>query len=417
MKKLLPLLLLLPLLAIGCTSTGDAFLLKTLDPADKADALVTAGIDEYQVRIVHNEELDQIPRIREYFTTALGFDPTNARAQQYLTLVDNYKKEKLSTNVKAAAKIFAKPKRTDDDNYALYVSLQTAARLDPADTNVKKMLGDTAPDRTKLVGSYLTKAKGALSGVDDKTPDDVRVKQYTLAFQSVNMAVDVDPKNTDAQTQLTTVKAELAKAVARRVTTIQGLIAVGKFVDARTQVTALSDLNRKLDNSFATDVKAASYNLNYTWGKTLYDQKDYATAQVKVEAALTVKYTAEAAALRKQIAELQAKAAASVSFEVSLKEIDRLMGAGELLAAYRKLDTMDKATTDDAKQQMLDDRRGKIMDSLKDLYDRGVQAYRDEDFKTAIDLLQTVVGIKMDYEQAGDYLDKARQKQKLLDQL
>jgi hypothetical protein len=45
-----------------------------------------------------------------------------------------------------------------------------------------------------------------------------------------------------------------------------------------------------------------------------------------------------------------------------------------------------------------------------------VQAYRDEDFKAAIDLLQTVVGIQVDYEQAGDYLDKARSKQKLLEQ-
>jgi hypothetical protein len=53
---------------------------------------------------------------------------------------------------------------------------------------------------------------------------------------------------------------------------------------------------------------------------------------------------------------------------------------------------------------------------LKDLYDRGVQSYRDEDFKTAIELLQTVVGVQVDYEQAGDYLDKAKSKQKLLDQ-
>ena len=46
-----------------------------------------------------------------------------------------------------------------------------------------------------------------------------------------------------------------------------------------------------------------------------------------------------------------------------------------------------------------------------------MQAYRDEDFKTAIELLQTVVGVQVDYEQAGDYLDKARSKQKVLDQL
>jgi hypothetical protein len=66
--------------------------------------------------------------------------------------------------------------------------------------------------------------------------------------------------------------------------------------------------------------------------------------------------------------------------------------------------------------QQLDDRNEKIIESLKDLYDKGVDAYRSEDFKTAIDLLQTVVAIQVDYEQASDYLDKARSKQKLLDQ-
>ena len=46
-----------------------------------------------------------------------------------------------------------------------------------------------------------------------------------------------------------------------------------------------------------------------------------------------------------------------------------------------------------------------------------MQAYQDEDFKTAIEALRTVVGVQVDYAQAGDYLEKARSKQKVLDQL
>jgi hypothetical protein len=417
MKKLLPFLLLIPLLAIGCASTGDQFLVKTLNGQDKADALVSAGIDEYQLHLVRNQEYDQIPRIKEYFSVALSFDPTNTQAQQYLSLVANYTKTRLQANVKAAAKLIAKAKRTDDDNYALFVSLQTAARIDPAAASVQKMLSDTAADRAKLVSAYLAKAKAALSTVDDKTTDAVREKQYTEAFQNANKAVDIDPKNAGAMSQLSAIKVELAKAVSRKVTAIQKLVAAGQFAQAKTQVTALSDLNRKLDNSYSQDVKTTSYSLNYSWAKALYDQKDYGTAGVKVDAALAVTNTTEALALKRKIADLQAKAAASVTFEASLQEIDRLLGSNELLAAYRKLDSLDRTITDDAKQQTLDDRRQKIMAGLKDIYDQGVQAYRDEDFKTAIDLLQTVVGIQMDYEQAGDYLDKARSKQKLLDQL
>ena len=120
------------------------------------------------------------------------------------------------------------------------------------------MLGDTSQDRAKLVDSYLAKSKAALAKVNDKTTDAAREKQYTEAFQNANKAVDVDPRNTAAQGMLTSTKEELAKIGRRRVAAIQKLIAAGKFADARTQLTALNDLNRKLDNSFDADVKKAS---------------------------------------------------------------------------------------------------------------------------------------------------------------
>jgi hypothetical protein len=164
-------------------------------------------------------------------------------------------------------------------------------------------------------------------------------------------------------------------------------------------------------------VRTASYSLNYSWAKSLYAQKDYNTADVRVDAALAVKRTDEAAALKKQIAAVKAKVDAGVSFDASLQEVDRLIAADELVSADRKIDSLARVTTDQAKVASLDDRRQTITDKLKDVYDRGVQAYRDEDFKEAIDLLKTVVGIQVDYEQASDYLDKAKSKQKVLDQL
>ena len=80
------------------------------------------------------------------------------------------------------------------------------------------------------------------------------------------------------------------------------------------------------------------------------------------------------------------------------------------------MNSLAKVTKDPVNMQQLDSRNEQILSNLKDLYDKGVDAYRNEDFKTAIDLLQTVVAIQVDYEQASDYLDKARSKQKLLEQ-
>jgi hypothetical protein len=410
------LLLLLALLLSSCVSNDAMFLVQNLDDQSKSLALTQAGIEEYQLHVVRLQEFDQIPRIKDYFNVALRYDPSNTQAQQYLSIVDNYKNQRLVAKVKEAAKVYAKPKRTDDDNYALFVSLQTAVRIDPTNKDVRKMLADTSQDRSKLIDSYLAKAKAAVEKLDDKSTDAVKEKQYAEAFQNANKAFDIDPKSPAAQGQVSAAKAELAKSVRRRVTAIQKLIGAGNFADARTQVSALNDLNRKLDNSFVKDVTNVSYALNYSWAKKLVDQKDYATAGVKVDAALAVTRTDEAAALKRRITDLRNKADAGASFEAALQDIDRLIGDGELVAAHRKIDAVQNTMTALDKLQMLDERDAKILASLKDVYDRGVLAYRDENFKDAIDLLQTVVGIQVDYEQASDYLDKARSKQKLLDQ-
>jgi hypothetical protein len=417
MKKALFLVMLIPLVVLGCTSTGDTFLVKNLDDQGKAAALTAAGIDEYQIHLVNRQEFDQIPRIKEYFTTALGFDPGNTQAQQYLVLIDNFKNQKLKTNIASATKALAKPKRTDDDNYTLFVSLQTAYRIDSANTAVQKMLSDTAQDRAKLIDSYLAKAKTSLAAIDDKTPDAAREKQYGEAYPNVSKALAMDPANTAARGQMSIIKTEVGKLVEKRVAAYQKLIAISKFVDARTQVTALNDLNRKTGNSYDAEVRGASYALNFTWAKALFAQKDYANADARNDAALSATRTADAIALKRQLAEIRGKADTAASFDAAIKDIDQLTTSGQLVAAQRKIDALARTTTDQAKQAALDEKSQIILGKIKDVYAQGVDAYRNEDYKNAIDLLQTVVGVKVDYEQAGDYLDKARAKQKVIDSL
>ncbi len=417
MSKYLLFLVVIPFLVFSCTSANDAFLIKALDDQSKAQALTNEGIQEYDLHLTHRQEFDMIPRIRQYFSVALAFDPGNTQAQQYLTLIDNYKSQKLQSNLNSATKTLAKAKRTDDDNYTLFVSLQTAARVDPGDPNVKKMLGDTSQDRSRLVDTYLARSKAALAAVGDKTTDAAREKAYIDALSFSKKALDVDPKSGAAQDRVNAVKVDLVKIVAARTDGISKLLAASKFAEARTQVTALNNLNRRTGNSFDVDVRNASYSLNYSWAKSLFAQKDYATADVRVDAALAVQRSEEASALKRQIAAVKTKADASVSFDATLEDIDRLIASDELVSAHRRIDTLAKATTDQSKLASLDDRRQTITGKLKDVYDRGVQAYQDEDFKTAIELLQSVVGVQVDYEQAGDYLDKARSKQKVLDQL
>jgi hypothetical protein len=417
MSKYLLFLVVVPFLVFSCTSANDAFLIKALDDQSKAQALTNEGIQEFDLRLTHRQEFDKIPQIRQFFSVALAFDPGNTQAQQYLTLIDNYKTQKLQSNLNSATKTLAKAKRTDDDNYTLFVSLQTAARVDPGDPNVKKMLGDTSQDRSRLVDTYLARSKAALTSVNDKTTDAAREKASIDALAFAKKALDVDPNNGAAQAQVTAVKGDLVKIVAAHAAAIQKLIAASKFSDARTQVAGLNDLNRRTGNSFDVDVRNASYSLNYSWAKSLFAQKDYATADVRVDAALAVQRSEEASALKRQIAAMKTKADAGVSFDATLEDIDRLISSDELVSAHRRIETLAKATTDQSRLSTLDERRQTIIGKLKDVYDKGVQAYQDEDFKTAIEALQAVVGVQVDYAQAGDYLEKARSKQKVLDQL
>jgi len=194
-------------------------------------------------------------------------------------------------------------------------------------------------------------------------------------------------------------------------------VGASKFADARTQLNGLNDLNRKSGNSFDADVRTQTYAVNFAWAKAAFAQKDYTTSEARVDAALAVNRTAEASALKKSLTDLRSRTTdTGASFDAALADIDKAIAAGDLLTAHRKLDAVANSTTDQARLSQLDDRDQKIQDGLKPLYDDGVAAYQNEDFKTAIDKLSIVVEIKVDYGQAADYLDKAKAKQKLLDQ-
>ena len=190
-----------------------SFRVKNLDDGAKAQATMThAGVEEFDLHLVHRQEFDQIPH--GYVNTSpppLRLTWGNTQAQQYVGLVDNFKTQKLTANIKNADKLRSKAKRTDDENYTMLVSLQTAARIDPA-TRTSRRCSPT-PHRTGTRRrTYLEKAKAALNGIDSKSSDAVREKQYTEAFQNANKALDVDPSNGAAQGQLNAAKTNSQRA-------------------------------------------------------------------------------------------------------------------------------------------------------------------------------------------------------------
>jgi hypothetical protein len=407
--------------AFGCVSSSDAYLLRILDDQAKAKALTDEGVQEYQLQLITKGDLSKIAEVREYFVVALSYDPDNVLAAQYRDLVDNFKAKRLRDKLKEANRYLAKAKRTMDEDYSLCVAVQATVSIDPSDASVTKLVQDTAKIRENLVDTFLTRVKAALAKITSTTPVATQESLYQDSFLNASRAIAVDPQNGAALSQMNAIKAELAKMYARHLDSANSLIKAGKYDTAKNEVNVLLNLNKKLGTEYDAQTRAVNYSLNYQWANNLFSRKDYAQAGVKVNAALSAQRTDEALALKKKITDIRSGVVAQESFETALKDIDSLLTQGQsdlgaLLSAGNKLNALDKTTSDSDKQDQIDARRASLTSALKAYYDQAVGFYRSEDYKSAIDILQIIVQINVNYEQAADYLDKANAKQKLLDQ-
>ncbi len=404
------------LLLLSCLSAPDKFLLDSLDAETRSGALTDAGIEQYNLHLVQRSDYDSIASVRAFFTNALALDPSNERAQQYLAMVDKYRGSKLAANVENADKLLAKEKRTPEENLRLVLSVEAATRLDPSSEDARRLAKATAGIRAGTIQSLLAAEQATLAKITADTSEDGRDRLMIEAWRSINQAFTIDPKSAAVQKEQARMKAEVAAIGTRRLGAARKLIAAGKFTATRTAIATMTDLNGRSGGLLAANVRTATYELNYQWAKWLYDQKEYVTAAVRIDAALAARREAPAAALKKQITDARMKAEVGETFEAGLAQADRLIGQGELAAAWRRLDALAASTDDKTKIGSLDTRRQKVRGALKGLYDEGVAHYRDESFEEAIDALETVVQIDPGYEQAADYLEKARDKQQLVDQ-
>ena len=401
----------------SCASFRDGlFLLGKLDDPAKANALTEAGIEQYTLRLVQRAEYEAVKDVRRYFDAALRYDPSNARAKQYLDLVDTYVVTRLKANVKEADRLLAKKARTRDEEYLMVAAVEKAGRLDAQNEDVRRLQRETAAPRDALVKETLAAERATVEKIIDKTPDDARDRLWIDAYLAAGKVLAIDGKNDAALAEQARTRKLVEEAFARRLGEVRGLLEQLKFTVSKGEIAEMSELSRRAGSLGEEAVRTATYELNYRWARWLYGQKEYASADVRVKAALAAQRSADAGSLAKRIADALAKTETGVSFETTLKDVDRLIGAGELVAAHNRLQALERATTDKAKLSDLDARRERIRGFLADLYARGLAAYRVENFADAIEALETVVRIDVGYEQAAEYLEKARSKQRLLEQ-
>jgi len=406
------------LLVAGCASNSapDSFLLAKLDNQAKARALVEEGINQYQEQLIRRGDLGQVAPVREYFVMALRFDSQNVLAARYRDLVDAFRAAQLSRALKQAQAGYAVEHRSDDVTYSMLVAIQTALRLEPANATANRLARDTESLRQSVIARQLAQGQASMANAAQAGSPTDQENADADAWQTFAGVLQIDAQNSTATSQMASIRSQLDKLAQARAAQIRKLIAAGQFDAARDKVAEMSVLNRRVGGVLSTRVGALLYELNYRWARSLYARGAYVLAQQKVTQAIRISATDEALLLKRRINELVSQEERQASFDDSVHEIDDLIQQGDLSAANARIDATARIVKDSSQQDQLDARRQKVRSYLPELYASAVTDYRNEDFKDAIELLQTIVSIDVTYEQAADYLDKAQAKQKLIEE-
>ena len=406
-------------LAMGCASFGDdLYLVKSLDDANKSIALTNQGIAAYDNYLLEQAAYDKASEVQDYFVVALRYDPGNFKAKQYLDKIGDFKNGIVRDKLKTANRLLAKaPPRKEEDNFAIIVALRTAVAIDPSNDSAAKLLKDNAQVQSSLADAYLQRSRDAQAkAADPSISATAREQAAVSAYDNAAKAVLVAPSSTQAVKQKAAIGADLGTAFDAHKDAFSMLLAKNKFEDARGELALMRGIGERLGDRRAAQVSSSTYDLNLKWAKALEAKGLHQDADDKLDAAIAAKRGDEAVALKRKIADKSNSADKAAAFDSALPEIDRLIAKGDLLGANKRVLSASALTKDRSKLDQLDQRRSTIHDGLSSLYAKGVDSYRSEDFKSAISQLSVVVKIDAEYEQASDYLDKAKEKQKLLNQ-
>ncbi len=404
-------------LCFSCASLGDPFVvLFSMPEAYTSTALTNAGIDAYKQTLLKDGDLSAIGKVRNFFSAALRYDPSNSTAQRYLMLVDDFQSSRVSSYIRTASALQKKPSRSEADEYGMQVAISSALQLDFFNEDARALQSGTGETRKALVDKYLEKVaeyKVELA----KSPSAAKRERLLIdSFALVLKVRNIDTLNAEANRSHNSLKADISAIVEKYLSGLEALYAKGSFETAGSQIFLLRDLDSKIGRIFRSRIDAAEYSLYLHWAKKFEAQKDYDASQEKVLRAISIQRGPEALSLQKKLVDTKAKAEQGSSFGAGLKNLDGYIVRKEYSSAQRLLLALAKNATDPVQKKELDIRRNRIRENLSALYADAVRAYSEERFKDAIALFTTVLTLDSTYEDAPGYLEKAQAKQKVLDQ-
>lgn len=403
-------------LLASCASIGDSFLLLGIPDTEKASALSRAGVAKYNIELIKEGNLSSIDAARKMFQAALRYDPANADATRYLVLLDDYRAKEFSSSLSIYKTLAAKKTRSADEEHRMHVAVRRAMDLDPKSKEAQAIFKETTESRLALLQKYFDDIDGKVNAVTEKSTEAFTEKSYIEAFLVASKAREIDPAHKQVKASIDRLNKEILGIIESRLAKLPGYYNRAEFTNAKGQIDLMADLNEKTGFSFTDRIVSARYDLYLRWAQWHEARKEWASAISRANSALAYKRTTEAQNLIKRVTDKRDAEEKGASFDAALKNLDEQLQKGDLLEAQRLLSSLGQTASGDSQRSLLEERRKKILAALPAIYQKGVTAYRDENFKDAITYLEVVTGIDPAYEQAMDFLDKARSKQAVLDQ-
>lgn len=394
----------------GCLTQTDRWLVENLSPAEKAALLVDRSLQAYQA-LVDSESLGGVASVRATLDLALKTDPGNPRATEALNKLDAFVQRRQSEARARVQALVTKPSLTDREKFTLVVLVRQLEQLAVPGVDLAPLTSQAAPIRVEVIQTLL-KNLVAAEAAPSSGPNAIKsIKAIASVIHDLGA---VDPPNPQLRAA--------AQRLEVRVNTLTSadLESANKTLQARDYPATVRTLDRieqtfdaagSLPPSQFTDLR---YQTLYAWAQSLFNAKAYAEASSRVNDALALRATPEAAALREKISQAAAFRDWDAEYDSLDRQIDALVRSGDLPTAWNLVITGAARLKKDATKTRIEARKKAVLDAVHSLYEAGVKAYNDEDYAAAKAAFDTVAAIDPGWKLTKSYQDKARAKVQFL---
>lgn len=395
---------------VGCLTPTDRWLVENLSPEEKAALLVDRSLMVYQT-LVDSDRLEGLPGVRTTLELALKTHPGDPRATEALKRLNAFVEKRQAEARSRVQALVAKPTLTEKEKFTLVVLVRQLEQLAAPGVELAPLTAQAAPIRAEVIQTLLARLAAVEAASVSGATSVKAIRDINAVIQDLGA---VDPEHPEVRAS----RQRLEARVAALVDTDIGLAT--KSLQARDYPATMRTLGRidqTLDAAGSTSTSQVAdlrYKTLYGWAESLFAAKAYAEASSRINDALALRATPEAAALREKISQAAAFRDWDAEYEALDKQIDALVRAGDLQTAWNLVIAGAARLKKDATKARIEARRKAVLEAVHGLYETGVRAYNEEDYTTAKAAFDTVAAIDPGWKLTKSYQDKARAKVQFL---